>query len=401
MAKYEAGTLTPEDAQKILTSSLAYEMPSVLGYALSFALFKTYGIPSISKILKGTGELSSKDGISKRYTDTAILIATWVACPITGKTYKDEDEALISKSFFSNTGSEAEDDPRAMISLARVNWLHAKYPIRNEDYLYTLALFAFEPERWAKRYGWRELSLLECEAYYIYWREIGNRMGIKNIPDSAEDFKTWAEDYELRTMVPAESNHFVANYTLEELLHILPEQFGIKNFARRISITLLDDIVREAMMYPAQPPIMHFSVHNFLRSMGFVQRHLCLPRIWTDGPVEAKLPDFAKISSGCLSMKSTSTEKAGDVQLYRMHPRQFTQRPWYMPEPTSLLGYARARFAVWAGLYEEMPSRKLRSEGYRLEELGPLKYEHSGHEEVLKMAERLQGHPITGPWARN
>jgi len=64
----------------------------------------------------------------------------------------------------------------------------------------------------------------------------------------SEDELIILQDYELKTMVPAESNHFVANYTLEELLHILPEQFGIKNFARRISITLLDDIVREAMM---------------------------------------------------------------------------------------------------------------------------------------------------------
>ncbi|THU89140.1 hypothetical protein K435DRAFT_678567, partial [Dendrothele bispora CBS 962.96] len=386
--------LTAEDAQRVMIPSMAYDMPFIIGYAVSFALFKTYGIPSISKILKGTRELSSKKGISKRYMDVnstylRFLSATWIACPISGKVYKDEDELTGYKSFFPFKSSvkEVEDDPRAMISLARVNWLHSKYPIKNDDYLYTLGLFAFEPEQWTKRYGWRELSPLECEAYYIYWREIGKRMGIKDIPDSAEAFKAWVEDYENRTMVPAESNHFVANYTLEELLHVLPARFGIKNFARRVSITLLDDIVREAMMYPAQPPIMHFLVGNLLRTMSFFQKHFCLPRIWTNGPIDAKLPDFAKNPSALPTLP-------------RMHPKQFGQKPWYKPEPKNLLEYVRVRLAVLMGLYEEMPNKNLKSDGYRLEELVRL-ISKTGHEEVLRMAEQLQGCPVAGPWARN
>jgi hypothetical protein len=49
-------------------------------------------------------------------------------------------------------------------------------------------------------------------------------------------------------MVPAQSNHDVAGYTTEELLHAVPEMFGIKNFARRISICLLEERVRIAML---------------------------------------------------------------------------------------------------------------------------------------------------------
>jgi hypothetical protein len=46
--KYAAGTLTPEDAQKIIGIVTKYEMPLILEYALSFALFKTYAIVSIN-----------------------------------------------------------------------------------------------------------------------------------------------------------------------------------------------------------------------------------------------------------------------------------------------------------------------------------------------------------------
>jgi hypothetical protein len=44
--KYEAGKLTPDDAQKIMTVSSMYDMPRLLNYSLAFALYKTYGIVS-------------------------------------------------------------------------------------------------------------------------------------------------------------------------------------------------------------------------------------------------------------------------------------------------------------------------------------------------------------------
>lgn len=43
-AKFENKTLTPEEAQRVLQVSSAYDMPLLLNYALAFALFKTYGI---------------------------------------------------------------------------------------------------------------------------------------------------------------------------------------------------------------------------------------------------------------------------------------------------------------------------------------------------------------------
>ncbi|KAF5373142.1 hypothetical protein D9758_001537 [Tetrapyrgos nigripes] len=449
--RYEAGLLTPEDAQRIIKPSLGYDMPLVLGSAISFALFKTYGIPSISNILKGTKELGSKEGISKRYADTSILISTFVACPISGTIDKVEDEPVIETLLSSRTRyrhGDIEEDPRAMIALARVNWLHSKYPIKNDDLLYTLALFAFEPEKWAKKYGWRELSPLENEAYYIYWAEIGKRMGIKDIPESADEFKAWVEEYEERNMIPAASNRFVANFTVAELLHVLPEKFGLRDLAERVGISLLDDRVRIAMMYPDQPTALKFFVSSVLRTMAFIQRHFCLPRIYPQGPIDSTLPHFArdpanhtrtqdkaqsvkcpfsgvdkpkesddkpKSRSSSHSVNGFANENGngslkhstshghhhqGHLHPYRMHPREFTQKPWYMPEPTNIWEHFKVKIALWTGLYEERPSENLRSSGYRLEEMGPLKYEQAGHEEVLRMAEKLQRRPITGVWAR-
>ena len=49
-------------------------------------------------------------------------------------------------------------------------------------------------------------------------------------------------------MVPDPTNAEVASYTLDELLFAVPQAFGLKTFARRISICLLEDIVRVSMM---------------------------------------------------------------------------------------------------------------------------------------------------------
>ena len=98
-------------------------------------------------------------------------------------------------------------------------------------------------------------------------------MGIRDIPETIKKFKHWVvvslsvddypssyletkyllfftgQEYESRTMIPAQTNHDVATYTTEELLHAVPEFFGLKNFCRRLTICALEESVRIAMMY--------------------------------------------------------------------------------------------------------------------------------------------------------
>lgn len=50
-----------------------------------------------------------------------------------------------------------------------------------------------ETQTWANRWGWRGLSPLERHAYYVFWAEIGRRMGIKDIPDSFETLSEWSK----------------------------------------------------------------------------------------------------------------------------------------------------------------------------------------------------------------
>lgn len=50
---------------------------------------------------------------------------------------------------------------RREASINRLNELHGKYPISNDDYLYTLVLFVTEPIRWIDSWEWRKLDIRE------------------------------------------------------------------------------------------------------------------------------------------------------------------------------------------------------------------------------------------------
>ncbi|KAG9077867.1 hypothetical protein FS749_010191, partial [Ceratobasidium sp. UAMH 11750] len=118
--------MTPAEAQEILRISSASDMPYLVEKSIEFALFKTYGIESISKLLLATGQLSQEVNAGRRFVDTALLIATWINVPITGPGSGREKRA-------------GWEDPRGAIAVARTNWIHAKYRIKNDDYLYTLS----------------------------------------------------------------------------------------------------------------------------------------------------------------------------------------------------------------------------------------------------------------------
>ncbi|KAJ3562037.1 hypothetical protein NP233_g9826 [Leucocoprinus birnbaumii] len=368
--KYEDRTLTPEEAQKVMFVSCGYDMPLVLNYSLAFALFKTYAIPSISRLLSATKQLKSSETISKRYADTELMIATWVGCPISGHTKDDKSD---------------EFDPRAMISLARVNQLHSKYNISNGDFLYTLILFAQEPATWARKYGWRELSPLEEYAYCIFWVEIGKRMGIQDIPGTPEEMRAWARAYEEEYMVPNIVNHEVAGYTTEELLYAVPTAFGIRDWVEGLTVCMLDEPVRKAMLKPAQPLYKHLIIWALLKPTAFFQKWFMLPRSDSNYRFPVAI-EFNRKADGSINP--------------RMHPKKYAVRPWYKPAPKTVFGKAWERFLVLAKWHSEVPKPSLRSDGYRLEEMGPLEIEKVGNLEALRDAEKLMGCPITGVFAR-
>jgi hypothetical protein len=77
-----------------------------------------------------------------------------------------------------------------------MNQIHARFAIDNRDYLYVLSTFLLEPMRWIDRFGYRRLLTGEREALLHFWRAIGVRMGIRDIPASLSEFESLNRDFE-------------------------------------------------------------------------------------------------------------------------------------------------------------------------------------------------------------
>src|SRR5437879_3495277 len=65
------------DHQEIYRISIGFEFPWDYQRALEFALFRTYCVPSISRLLAATGEFAERP--PRPYDDTALLLAELAA----------------------------------------------------------------------------------------------------------------------------------------------------------------------------------------------------------------------------------------------------------------------------------------------------------------------------------
>ena len=149
-------SMTNEDAYLIQQGISELEFPFIFDKSLQFALFRTYGIPTISKLLVQTSQFSEESTATKRYADTTVLLAEFLGYH--------------------------PSSTRSIEAIGRMNYIHSQYQksgkILDDDLLYTLALFAGEPARWIDKYEWRKLKDFEKCAIGTFWKAIGDAMGI-------------------------------------------------------------------------------------------------------------------------------------------------------------------------------------------------------------------------------
>ena len=140
------------DYHEIYRIMAAHEFPWDMNQALSFALFRTYAVPSIGGLLARTGEFLERP--QQRYDDTTLLL-----------------DAVVEHGF----GSVAARD-----AFRRINQMHGAYRITNDDMRYVLATFVVVPLRWMDAYGWRRFTDTEKVASANYYRRLGAHMNIKS-----------------------------------------------------------------------------------------------------------------------------------------------------------------------------------------------------------------------------
>ena len=214
--------LDPEtEYEQIYRILVSHEFPWDLNQSLSFALYRTYAVPSIGHLLSQTGELTQRT--QKRYDDTVLILDTVL------------EHGLAS--------------PQGRAAVRRMNQMHGSYPIPNDDKLYVLATFVVMPIRWLDRYGWRRLSEAERVASANYYRALGAHMGIKGIPETHQQFAGFLDRYEAEHFGFDEGALAVSEATLKLMATLGPNRFAPRAAVNWFAKGLMDDPLLDAFHY--------------------------------------------------------------------------------------------------------------------------------------------------------
>lgn len=252
-------TLDPEaDYEEIARLLYAYVFAWDIERALEFALFRTYAVPAISGLLARTGEFETRT--RKRYDDTELILAE-----------------AIEHGLDSDRGTQA---------IARMNAMHGRFRIANDDMLYVLSTFVCEPIRWLDRFGHRPMTGTERRTWFLYYRGLGARMGIRDICEDLDEMMRFNAAYEAERFRFADTNRRIGERTRDLLLGFyLPRR--LVPLGRPVVHALLDAPLLRSMGFPAAPRWLQRSVPAALRLRAALLRRLPPrrhPRLLTQMP---------------------------------------------------------------------------------------------------------------------
>ncbi|MGW2210838.1 oxygenase MpaB family protein [Streptomyces sp. NPDC001781] len=232
------------DAPEIYRLSAAFEFPWDYTRALELALYRTYAVPAIGRLLADTAELTERP--QRRYDDTALLL-----------------DAVMEHGFGAQEGRTA---------IRRINQMHRSYDISDDDMRYVLSTFVVMPRRWIDTYGWRRLSEHEIVATTEYYRTLGRHMGISRIPETFEEFEALLDAYEKEHFAWDQRSRQVSDATLDLMTSWYPRPFA--PLLRTATLALLDEALTRAFRYEAPSATVASLVRRAVKARGRLVRLL-------------------------------------------------------------------------------------------------------------------------------
>ncbi|GAA3771025.1 oxygenase MpaB family protein [Plantactinospora mayteni] len=257
------------DCHQIYRTTALWEFPFDVRMGLLLAFWRTFAVPSIAELLAATGETTTRT--ERRADDTGILMYTLIEYGL--------------------------DHPLGRAATRRLNQLHRRYAIDNDDYLYVLGTFVFVGTRWIDRYGWRALCCHERAAIYHFYAELGRRLRITGIPPDLESYAHWYDAFEAERFAASPAARQLITAT-KRLLADLPKP--LVPVGERVADALLDPPLRAAVGVTPPPWWARALLSGGLAGRAGYLRHGAAPRRqqYLDGGLRAKTyPDGYNVAT--------------------------------------------------------------------------------------------------------
>ncbi len=168
-------------------------------------------------------------------------------------------------------------------SIAKLNEIHARFPITGEQSLYTLASLTFEADRTARRLGVRLLTGSEKLANFHFWRGVGHEMGLTEIPHTYEELWDWTLAYEAEHYAFSPGGRAVA----DAMLHDFASRFlpaPMLRVGRELVLAAMDERLLGALALRTPRYTVQRSLRLGLAGYALARRALPDPaeRSWMD-----------------------------------------------------------------------------------------------------------------------
>ncbi|KJK78496.1 hypothetical protein H634G_06194 [Metarhizium anisopliae BRIP 53293] len=370
--------MTNEEAQVIVQNICSYEFPYFYDLSQRYALFRTYAVENIAKLLVSVSDLSKSDQSPKRQvsilTDPFIALSSGILTMLTVGRYEDTEIIFVCLAHYAPTSSMLRK------AVARMNYLHAPYiksgRILNKDLLYVLYTAMSEPERFMRLYEWRPLLEMEVAAVASVWRYVGDLMEIdyeaelgknqwRDAIEFLDDVSQWASKYEEQYMRPMDEVAQLGSVLMDLLLSAYPR--ALRPLGYQIVMVLMGARMRYAFRFPEPGVAVCALTYTLLLLRKLFLRYLSLPR-------------FSRV---VFVTEPDPTSK-------RMKHLHYLKEPWYTPA-TFWWRWGPTAWATWAtGGMVPGDNEEMKPEGFLWEDIGPRSKMGKGSEETAKLEEVVQ-----------
>ncbi|KAF4975839.1 hypothetical protein FZEAL_7428 [Fusarium zealandicum] len=355
------GGMTNQDAHEIVKNVFYFEFPLFYDLSVRLALFETYAVKNIAKLLVAVSDLNDREKAPKRYADTEVIYSCFAN--------------------FAPTSNALQQ------AIARMNYLHAPYiksgKILQEDLLYVLYASMSEPVRFLNQYEWRKLTDMEMAALGTMWKYVGDMMEIEYKTllqkekwtdgiEFLEDVSRWGEDYEDENLRPLKEVQDLGQVLMELLLNSHPKIASPVAFPA--VCVLMGPRLRRAFGFPEPGLAITVLTYSLLLIRKLAVRYLCLPRVI---PVQ---------------YISDPDEKTGRINAYH-----YLKEPWYVPSTFWSRWNPEALVTrLWGGQLPGDKGQNMKPEGFVFTELGPDRVISKGVEETKAMEGRVKQRSSSG-----
>jgi hypothetical protein len=230
-----------------LTLDVLYGEPIAVhaGYLIGFS--RQVAVPSIARVIYRGGGGDNLRDVARRTDDTLALFGAFLKW--------------------------GPSSPEGRAAIARMERIHDRFSITDEQKRYTLATLIFEPDRIAQHLGLDQYTAGQREAIWRFWMSVAEQMPLGGLPATPEKLRRWMLDYEHEHWRHTDGGRNVVDRFFEDwTTRWFPRR--ARRLGRQILLALMDEDLRTVLHLetPSKP------VEQLVRASARVSSPLMLVR---------------------------------------------------------------------------------------------------------------------------